>query len=179
MFDGERIVMQKERLTCDRKFLLRNGAVPIPRASFEIPLITRESPRREVRDAAEGIFEDMLDHIDIRIPHELYFPYRRQWEPSDARTTMEAFDALCDNLHAQMKAFDVSREMFGFRTTIYPIVFPWGRKNRNVLIADITSGISTRLGDGQRYHDGHQWSFSQMKGLRTHTGHLYVRGSPT
>lgn len=178
MFDGERIVMQRERLRRDVKFLVANGVIPVASGSFEIPLIRRETSHREVREAAEGIFEDMLDHVDIRVPHQIYYAYRHHWEPSDARTTMAAFDELCGNLHTQMKAYDVSREMFAFRVNVFPSLLPWVERKKKVLVADISSGISTRLGDGQRYHVGNgQWAFSQMKGLRTHTGHLYIRGT--
>ncbi len=180
MFSGEKIIMQKERLQRDVKFLVANGVIPVASRSFDIPLIHRESSRQEVRDAAEGIFEDMLDHVDIRVPHEIYFPYRRRWEASDARATMKALDELCGNLHTQMKAYDVSREMFAFRANIFPSLLPWAERRKKVLVADISHGISTRLGDGQRYHVGDgQWAFSQMKGLRTHTGHLYIRSIAT
>lgn len=179
MFSGEQIIMQKEKLQKDVRFLLLNGAVPITHRSFDIPLINRESSRRDVRDAAEGIFEDMLDHVDIRIPHQVYYTYRRRWESSDARTIMTTFDELCENLHTQVKAYDVSREMFAFRVNIFPSLLPWAVHRKKVLVADISSGISTRLGDGQRFHDGEKWSFSQMKGLRTHTGHIYIRGIST
>lgn len=180
MFDGERIVMQKERLQSDVKFLLRNGAITISRVSFDIPLITRTSSRREVLDNGERLFEDVLEHIDIRIPHQLFYAYRSHWHPSDSKTTMEAFDELCGNLHTQLKAYDVSREMFAFRTEIFTSLLPWTVHKKKVLVADISTGMSTRLGDGQRYHVGDgQWAFSQMKGLRTHTGHLYIRGVQT
>lgn len=120
MFNGEQIVMQKERLTRDNKFLLRNGVIPwIPRASAE---------------------------------------------------------ELCENLFTQIKAYDVSREMFAFRLQVFDELLPFVLTRRKTIV-DIQSGISTRLGDGQRHYDGNgQWSFSQMKGLRTHTGHLYIRG---
>lgn len=180
MFDGERIVMQKERLTRDTKFLLRNGVIPFSRISFDLPLIERTTSRHEVLDNAEWIFERLLEHVDIRIPHQLFFTYRHSWQPSDAKTAMSAFDELCSNLSTQVKMIDVSRSMFGFRVNIFDSLIPWATHRKKVLVADISTGISTHYGDGQRHHDGGgKWSFTQMKGMRTHTGHIYIRGIAT
>jgi|GEM_PF-763058 len=177
MFNGEQIVMQKERLTRDNKFLLRNGVIPwIPRASADFAHITRDTAPRVVRSIASDIVGTIFHYIPARSPHEIRLSYRADWNPADIRFTRTTIEELCENLFTQIKAYDVSREMFAFRLQVFDELLPFVSTRRKTIV-DIQSGISTRLGDGQRHYDGNgQWSFSQMKGLRTHTGHLYIRG---
>lgn len=177
MFSGENIVMQRERLTRDAKFLLRHGVIPwMPRASIDIAHISRAAKPHHVLSIADTIFETLSTYLPAR-GQEIRLSYRRGWDGSSPRLTRKTIQELCENLHTQLKAYDVSREMFAFRMQIFDEVLPFVSSRRKTLV-DIQSGISTRLGDGQRHYDGDgKWSFSQMKGLRTHTGHLYIRGN--
>ncbi len=172
--------MQKERLTQDTKFLLRHGVIPwMPRASVDITRISRTSSPHQVLSIADTIFETVYSYLPSKNGHEMRLSYRREWSGVNPRLTRNAIHELCANLFTQLKAYDVSREMFGFRMQVFDEVLPFVSSRRKTLI-DIQSGISTRLGDGQRHYDGDgQWSFSQMKGLRTHTGHFYIRGNRT
>ncbi len=176
MFDGEKIVMQKEVIRPNRSFLLQSGALPWAHASFDIPLIGRVTKPDRVLRIADEIFENIAQHINVDKPHEIRFVYRRDWQPSTAQATLEAIRELCTSQHTQIKAYDVSREMFAARGDVHT----WGllpNRNKPRELVDILFGVSTRFGDGQRFHLGNgQWGFSQMKGMRTHTGSFYIRG---
>ena len=176
MFDGESIVMQKEVIRPNRSFLLQNGALPWAHESFDIPLIGRVSKPERVLQIADEIYENITKRVNVHKSHEVRFVYRRDWQSSTERTTRQAIRDLCEGTHKQLKAYDVSREMFAARGDVHT----WGLlpiRSQPRELVDILFGVSTRLGDGQRYHLGDgQWGFSQMKGLRTHTGSFYVRG---
>ena len=177
MFDGESIVMQKEVIRPNRSFLVRNGALPWAHDSFAIPLISRVTKPEKVLTIADEIFENVTQHVNVRKAHQIRFVYRRDWQSSTEQQTRQAIRDLCTSTHTQIKAYDVSREMFAARGDVHT----WGllsNRNQPRELIDILFGVSTRLGDGQRYHLGNgQWGFSQMKGLRTHTGSFYVRGN--
>jgi hypothetical protein len=176
MFDGERIVMQKEVLTRDVKFLVSNGAFPKAKVEFPIKLISRTTTPEEVIEEAQNAYRRMTDHINFDIEHEIREAHRSSWRRSNAGDTKATLEELFENQHKQIKAYDVSREMFGALGSIYHWIDMSDPKTYRYLI-DVALGTSTRLGDGQRHHLGDgRWGFSQMKGLRAHTTHLYLRG---
>lgn len=175
MFNGERIVMQKEQLTRDYSFLLRNGVKPWATVSIPIPTILRTTLPLEIFTIAEQIYDQVSHHLKTDTEHQIHYSYRRAWQNADAQSTKAAINELCENQHSLIKAYDISRSMFDFQTNIHNFLISKNIRKRRVFI-DIACGVSSRYGDGQRYHDGAKWSFSQMKGLRTHTTHLYFQG---
>lgn len=172
MFDGERVVIQKERLSRDNGFLLKSRVFPwFTLESQDFPLISRRSSPRDVTRTADAMTDFVLSRVRRNAPISVRFAYRQGWDNANTDVVTHAVHELCNNIHTQLKAYDVSRKLFGLRVALFPVLLT-GRE----LVFDIAHGMSTHLGDGQRYHDGQKWSFSQMKGIRTHTGHLYVRG---
>ena len=111
--------------------------------------------------------------INTRHSHEVFVPYRRTWQTSGRDRTIALLREHCVSQRNLMKQIDVSRAIFASNGIVYQMLFAKSGQS----FFEFADGTSTRLGDGQRYHNGDgSWSFSQLKGLRVHTGHIYVRG---
>lgn len=173
MFDGERVHIEDERLSRQVPFLLKHGIWPWrPRHIFEFPLITRTTSELQAREIADQMMDQLSSIINTRSEHEVFVPYRRTWQSSGRDRTVALLREHCLSQRNLMKQIDVSRAMFASTGIVYQSIFPNSQS-----FFEFADGTSTRYGDGQRYHNGGgSWSFSQLKGLRAHTGHIYVRG---
>ena len=176
MFSGSHEVRsEKEVLTRDIGFLVRNNVSPFPAASVRIPMLSLPHDLHANIELYSGqVTQKIARVINFTLPHEVMDANSKRWRESDERGTQRLIVSMCEGIGARVLKSG-SEALFAFMGFQHrPLIR--NARNRDYILADIVYGMKIGFGDGGRYDNGDgTTSFDQRKGSWARSTHFYIR----